>query len=158
MTTKGQWLQMNITRVALAPAAAAVRLTVLPVRGSGNYSSGNSSSSSSEKGPKEGANPYRMCSKQQHSGIQCCATAAEVIVAAAASRAAAAGSEAGAGAGAMLQRVCEGAGQCAVVLNRDISWHRCCYCCCSQKISRPITSTGQSLHMPYKAPVTSAVC
>lgn len=36
MTTNGQWLQMNITRVALAPADTAARLTVLPVSGSSN--------------------------------------------------------------------------------------------------------------------------
>jgi hypothetical protein len=36
MTTKGQWLQMNITSVALAPAEADARLMVLPVRGSGS--------------------------------------------------------------------------------------------------------------------------
>jgi hypothetical protein len=36
MTTKGQWLQMNITNVALAPAEAAARLTLFPVNGSGS--------------------------------------------------------------------------------------------------------------------------
>jgi hypothetical protein len=36
ITTKGQWLQMNMTRVALAPAEADARLTALPVRGSGS--------------------------------------------------------------------------------------------------------------------------
>jgi hypothetical protein len=40
MTTKGQWLQMNITSVALASADAHARLMLLPVSGSGSCTNG----------------------------------------------------------------------------------------------------------------------